>query len=103
MAPRLGEVPNSPRVTMKAKTLSIALAAALMMGGVGSVHASDLAPLEARAAAGDSTAMVDLGEARLARDRPVEGLMYPETVIILGRPEEDGARAHAALGRHYGR
>lgn len=88
---------------MKAKTLSLALAAALMLGGAATVHATDLAPLEARAAAGDSSAMVDLGEALLARDRPVEGLMYLENVVILGRPEEDVARAHAALGRHYGR
>src|SRR5690606_11324183 len=87
-APRLGPS-RLPRALMKAKTLSIALAAALMVGGVATVHASDLAPLEARAAAGDSAAMVDLGEALLARDRPVEGLMYLENVIILGRPEED--------------
>src|SRR5690606_13780348 len=39
----------------------------------------------------------------LARERAVEGLMYLEHVIVLGRPEEDVARAHAALGRHYGR
>lgn len=88
---------------MKIKTLTVALAAALLAGGPGLAHATDLQALIDRATQGDSGAMVEAGEALLAKDRAVEGLLYLEHVVRLGRPEEHVARAHAALGGHYAR
>lgn len=88
---------------MKTTALSIALAAALFAGASGGVKAHDLQPLIDRATQGDTAAMVEAGEALLTRDRAIEGLMYLEHVVRLGRPEEDVARAHAALGAHYAR
>lgn len=88
---------------MKNTALSVALAAALFAGASGGVKAHDLQPLIDRASQGDSAAMVEVGQALLSRDRAVDGLMYLEHVVRLGQPEEDVARAHAALGAHYAR
>ncbi|MCD9046934.1 hypothetical protein [Luteimonas sp. MHLX1A] len=85
---------------MKKTALSLTLAA-LLAGATAHAHAGGFADVIARADAGDTAAMIDAGAQLLARGKPIEGLMYLEAVIRLGRPEEHVARAHHALGRHY--